>query len=139
AEDKAPPDTGEEEHGAGRARFDANRERAAGAMPVRVQIPRDGREMSVQRYWIDAGEPGRARFAYARTPLPPALEIFGVLLSALLVALAIARRAVAPRRISTREQEDVPVVEAAHVAEIGGGEIGRGDLEMFRAAGYRSP
>lgn len=75
-----------------RARFDANRERAAGAMPVRVQIPRDGRELSMHRYWIDAQEPVRARFTYARTPLPMAAQLAGVLFAGAAIAFALIRR-----------------------------------------------
>lgn len=66
-------------------------ERAAGAMPVRVQIPRDGREASLQRYWIDGSEVVRARFYYARNPLPLLLEILGAIFAAACAARAWSR------------------------------------------------
>lgn len=88
AAEEPPVDGGEDD----RARFDANRERAAGAMPVRVQIPRDGRELSMHRYWIDAGEPVRARFTYARTPLPMVAQLAGVLAAGAALAFALIRR-----------------------------------------------
>jgi hypothetical protein len=70
----------------------AGQERAAGAMPVRVQIPRDGRETSVQRYWIDEGEVVRAQFYYARNPLSSLLEIAGSILAAGALAYVSSRR-----------------------------------------------
>jgi hypothetical protein len=93
-DDDGQPVNEDEERGeaGGRAQFDANRERAAGAMPVRVQIPRDGREMSLHRYWVDASEPVRARFTFARTPLPLVVELAGILLVGFAIAAALARR-----------------------------------------------
>lgn len=66
-------------------------ERASGAMPVRVQVPRDGRALVAQRFWVDAGEHVGVQLLFARTPLPLAAQGAGILVVAALIALVLGR------------------------------------------------
>jgi hypothetical protein len=74
----------------GEAQAAPDTDRASGAMPVRVQLPRDGTRLVHQRFWVDAKVPVRARLYYARAPVPQAAEAAAWIIGALFVAATIA-------------------------------------------------
>ncbi|MCK6549555.1 hypothetical protein L6R52_27210, partial [Myxococcota bacterium] len=85
--------------------------RASGVMPVRVQLPRDGQRLGLQRFWIGAGDVVTAELWYLRAPLGLALELAAAL--AVLVALAIVAHR---RRWLARVPSPRPWIEAQAVA-----------------------
>ena len=71
----------------------ASGERASGAMPVRVRLPRAGRALRHQRYWVDAGQRTTLWFYYARTPVVLLSRVLaGALLAGLLLITATLRK-----------------------------------------------
>jgi hypothetical protein len=69
-------------------------DRASGAMPVRVQLPRDGHQLVHRRFWVDAEDPVKVELRYLVTPLPLVLEaLAAAVLAALAAILALRRRA----------------------------------------------
>jgi len=58
---------------------------AAGAMPVRFTIPKRGKRLDYDRYWIEAGKPVSLKFSYLRSWL----RIPGMLFLVMLAALGI--------------------------------------------------
>jgi len=61
---------------------------AAGAVSVRIEVPRTGSARTHARYWVGAGEPVSVRFRYVGAGWLTALEVLGALLLALLLAAA---------------------------------------------------
>lgn len=61
---------------------------AAGAVSVRIEVPRTGSVRTHARYWIGAGEPVSVRFRYVGASWLMALEVLGAALVALLLAAA---------------------------------------------------
>ena len=69
----------------------------AGAMPVRIQLPRAGQRLDLTRYWIDQDQQVSARVDFFRRALVyPAVFLLGALL-ALALMLTLTRRGL-PRR-----------------------------------------
>lgn len=70
----------------------------AGAMPVRFKIPKVGKRMEYQRYWIEAGSPVSVSFSFVRAWLRYPAWIFLVGLAAIgLLFLSLAFKPLPPR------------------------------------------